>query len=199
METKEYWDEFYRKNLAPQNESNFAKEIIKYIKKNKLSDLKLIDIACGNGRDTFFFAQNGIDSTGIDFSIKPQSESPIFIKENILTFDYSNYELIYLRFIIHALKEDELNVLLTKLKQSKTDQYIFVETRSSKGISNESKTETFFKSSIGEEHFRMLYSESYLTKKLKNYFDILRVEEARGFSVYKNEDPYCIRYIMRNN
>jgi hypothetical protein len=199
METKEYWDNFYKKNLAPQNESNFAQSTLAFIQKNKLSHLKLIDIACGNGRDTFFFSRNGIDSTGIDISVHPQAESPIFLKENILIFDYSDYNLIYLRFIVHALKEDDLDRLLTKLNQANNNQYIFIETRSSKGISDESKTETYFKSAIGEEHFRMLYSEAYLTDKLKNYFVIEQIEEAQGFSIYKDEDPFCIRYILRNS
>ena len=199
METKEYWDNFYKKNLAPHNESNFAKSTLTYIQKNKLGDLKLIDLACGNGRDTFFFSRNGIDVTGIDISVQPKADSPIFLKENILTFDYSEYNLIYLRFIVHALKEDDLDRLLTKLKLANKNQYIFIETRSSKGISDESKTETYFKSAIGEEHFRMLYSEAYLTDKLKNHFLIEQIEEAQGFSIYKDEDPFCIRYILRNS
>jgi SAM-dependent methyltransferase len=199
METKEYWDDFYKKNLAPIKESNFAQVIFEYLQKNKLTNLKLIDIACGNGRDTFFFSQNGIDSTGIDISVQPQAKSPIFIKENILTFDYLAYDLIYMRFIVHALNEDDLDILLTKLKQSTKNQYIFIETRSSKGITDERKSETYFKSSIGEEHFRMLYSESYLTEKLEKYFTIEQVDEAQGFSIYKNEDPFCIRYILRNS
>lgn len=199
METREYWDDFYKKNLAPQNESNFAQETFAYIQKNQLNHLKLIDIACGNGRDTFFFSRNGIDSIGIDISVQPQSKSPVFIKENILTFNYSDYDLIYLRFIVHALKEDDLDILLTKLKQTPKNIYIFIETRSSKGISDEEKSETYFKSAIGEEHFRMLYSEPYLTEKLKTYFAVEQVEEAQGFSIYKSEDPFCIRYILRNS
>jgi tellurite methyltransferase len=199
MEIKEYWDEFYKKNLAPKNESNFAQEVFKYIKNNNLQNLKLIDLACGNGRDTFYFSKNGINSTGIDISVKPTAEEPIFLKENILNFDYSNYQLIYLRFIVHALKEDDFEILLNRIKTSKSHQYIFIETRSSKGISNENKTETFFKSSIGEEHFRMLYSENYLTEKLQKFFQIEKIEENSGFSVHKNDDPICIRYILRNN
>lgn len=198
METKQYWDDFYKKNLAPQNESNFAKETLAYIEKNQLGHLKLIDLACGNGRDTFFFSGQGIDSTGIDISVQPNAERPVFLKENILEFDYSDYQLIYLRFIVHALKEEDLDSLLNRIKESNSTQYIFIETRSAKGISDKDKIETFFKSSIGEEHFRMLYSEAYLTDKLNSYFQIESVEENNGFSIYKGEDPVCIRYVLRN-
>ena len=199
METKEYWDNFYKKNLAPITESNFAQETLAFIQKNELSQQKLIDLACGNGRDTFFFSRNGIDSTGIDISVQPTADTPVFLKENIIEFDYSDFQLIYLRFIVHALKEADLDILLSRIKQASKMQYLFIETRSAKGISDETKIETFFKSSIGEEHFRMLYSEAYLTEKLASYFRIERVEENRGFSIYKSDDPVCIRYILRNN
>lgn len=198
MEIKDYWDEFYKKNLAPKTESDFAKQTFKYIQDNKLQNLKLIDVACGNGRDTFFFSRNEIQSTGVDLSVHPKSENPHFIQEDILTFDYSNYEIIYLRFIVHALKEEDLEVLLNRLHGANQNQYLFIETRSSKGITDEVKSATFFKSSVGEEHFRMLYSEAYLTEKLANYFEIVKIEESNGFSVYKSDDPVCIRYILRS-
>jgi hypothetical protein len=44
METKEYWDNFYKKNLAPITESNFAQETLAFIQKNELSQQKLIDL-----------------------------------------------------------------------------------------------------------------------------------------------------------
>ncbi len=198
MEIKDYWDEFYKKNIVLKSESDFAKSTLKYIEEKNLHNNKLIDVACGNGRDTFYFSRNGIQSTGIDISVHPKADNPIFLKENILTFDYSNFQIIYLRFIIHALKEVDLDKLLKRLKLAHKDQYLFIETRSSKGITDKDKSETFFKSSVGEEHFRMLYSESYLTKKLNNFFHIEKVEENKGFSIYKNEDPVCIRYILKS-
>jgi len=199
MEIKEYWDDFYKKNLAPQDESNFARETLAYIQKNQLGNLKLLDVACGNGRDTFYFSRNGIESTGIDISVQPNAEIPVFLRENILEFNYTNFQLIYLRFIVHALNERDLDILLDQIKKAKKTQYIFIETRSAKGTSDKEKIETFFKSSVGEEHFRMLYSETYLSEKLRKYFKIERIEENRGFSIYKNEDPVCIRYLLRNN
>ena len=115
-----------------------------------------------------------------------------------MQFDYSAYQLIYLRFIIHALKEAELDRLINRLVETSGEEAVlFIETRSSLGITNEEKSETFFKSGIGEEHFRMLYSESYLSKKLSQNFEIIYVEENKGFSVFKGKDPVCIRYILR--
>lgn len=197
MINKEYWDKFYQKNIAPLEESDFANFVLNYIKENNLESKNLIDVACGNGRDTYFFNSNKIPSIGIDLSINPDSDDSILFKRDILDFDYSTYELIYLRFVVHALKEIELEKLIECFLKDDNQKYIFIETRSTKGITDEDASETYFKSSIGEEHFRMLYSTSYLSKKFEKHFDISFIEENRGFSIYKGEDPVCIRFILR--
>ncbi len=197
MINKEYWDNFYKSNSVTTSESEFAKFALDFLKNNgELCEYNLVDIACGNGRDTFFFAKLGIRSTGIDISVEPESKNPKFIKADILDFNYDDYNVLYLRFIIHSLTEKELDIILDNIFKSKGNKIIFIETRSTKSITNEEKSETYFKSSIGDEHFRMLYSKEYLSSKFVN-FDILYCVEDRGFSVYKTEDPYCIRYILK--
>ena len=198
MINKKYWDAFYKSNNLTIEESSFSKFTYNFIKENNLLDNKVLDIACGNGRDTFYFSKMNINSTGIDLSVKPKSKNPKFIKGNILEFDYSDYDILYLRFIIHSLTEIELDKLLKKINESSKNHILFIETRSSKEITNDEKSETFFKSSIGEEHFRMLYSKEYLTKKLSKYFEILYELEDVGLSIYKSDNPYCIRYILKS-
>ena len=55
---------------------------------------------------------------------------------------------------------------------------LVAETRSTKGVTNEAKSKTFFKSSIGKEHFRMLYSLEYLFNKLSSNFYVSYIEEC---------------------
>ena len=55
MKIKDYWDHFYKQEQAPSNESDFARFTLNYINQHQLSNIELIDVACGNGRDTFFF------------------------------------------------------------------------------------------------------------------------------------------------
>ncbi|MFT7344377.1 MAG: tellurite methyltransferase [Lentimonas sp.] len=197
MINKEYWNNFYKLDIVPRHESPFADYVMDYIISENLKDKKLIDVACGNGRDTFFFKDKGVSSTGIDLSVNPDAEDTEFIQGNILQFDYSPFELIYLRFIVHALKEVELDLLLNRIAETTGEATLFIETRSSKGVTDEDKSETFFKSGIGEEHFRMLYSEAYLTQKMNEKFEVIKVEENNGFSVFNGNDPVCIRYILR--
>ena len=49
-----HWNKFYSKKKQPIKPSNFAKFLYKkFLIKGK--GKKLIDIGCGNGRDSFFF------------------------------------------------------------------------------------------------------------------------------------------------
>lgn len=196
MTNQEYWADFYSKNIAPKTESSFAHFVLNRLNASRLENISLIDVACGNGRDTFFFAKNSIQSTGIDLAFVPKNEKINFIQENILTFDYSEFDVIHLRFIVHALKEIEFDQLLQNLKKTKKSAKIFIETRSTQGVTDESKSETYFKSSIGEEHFRMLYSKDYLRYKLEEHFDIEYLVEDQGLSIYKEEDPVCLRFVL---
>lgn len=199
MINKEYWDNFYKSNLVPQKESSFAQFTYNYLKDlANINELRLIDVACGNGRDTFYFSNMNINSTGIDLSNNPKSLYVNFLQSNILDFDYKDYNVLYLRFIVHSLTEVELDKLLSNFENISQDLLIFIETRSSKNITDEQKSETYFKSSIGSEHFRMLYSEEYLTNKLNKKFKIVYVKEDTSFSPFKGEDPFCIRYILKN-
>jgi SAM-dependent methyltransferase len=191
MRNKDYWEKFYKNNNPPENESDFAKFVLSYIIDNNITDKKMIDLGCGNGRDLNFFIRNNINCVGIDNAV----ENNEFIKnEDILKFNYDDYELIYIRFVIHSLTEEDLERLLNLI--SNRNKIIFIETRSSKNITNEERSETYFKSSIGEEHFRMLFSEKYLTKKILKLFNIIYKKEENNIAIYKNENPYCIRYII---
>ena len=49
---KKYWDKFY-KNFKIEKESKFAKFV--YYKLRKVNKkINMLDVGCGNGRDTFF-------------------------------------------------------------------------------------------------------------------------------------------------
>lgn len=193
MINKNYWDDFYLNNNLTKNQSRFAEYVLNYIKEQGLNG-HLIDVACGNGRDSFFFKEGGLEITAIDLSSKLENVD-FFIKTNLLKHDYSKYDFIYLRFVIHSLSEKEFDELISILRKNK-NAIIFIETRSTKEVTDEIKSETFFKSSIGEEHFRMLYSKDYLDKKLSK-FNIIESSEGK-YSKFGSDNPYCIRYILKN-
>lgn len=200
MNKKKYWDEFYKKEeLIPKAPSKFCLDVVNELKKyDQIGSYKLIDLACGNGRDSSFFSEIFDDVTGVDISSNNINSKYKFINSNILDIEYNGYNVFYLRFVIHSLTEDELDLFINKFTKLNHKFLIYIETRSSKGVTDEDKSETNFKSSIGEEHYRMLYSEKYLSEKLSKNFKILNVIESNGLAIYKNDDPICIRYKLTN-
>lgn len=73
-----FWDNFY-KNFAYRKESSFAHYISKKYLKNKK---KLLEIGCGNGRDSFFFSKK-LKVVAIDKSHEAiKKNSDILIKNN---------------------------------------------------------------------------------------------------------------------
>jgi tellurite methyltransferase len=197
MVNKKYWDEFYKKDRTlTYKSSNFSKYVLQYIRDNNFKG-ELVDIGCGNGKDLIYFYRNGMNVTGIDLSstIHPILQTK-FVKDDIISYDYSKFNMLYLRFVVHSLKEDELDKFLQNVSKNK-NQHIFIETRSSTVITNEDKSETFFKSCIGDTHFRMLYSKNYLTNKLSSYFNIIESNEGL-YSPFRGENPYCLRFILNS-
>jgi tRNA1(Val) A37 N6-methylase TrmN6 len=51
LNDKEYWENYYKKNFKLSEPSTFIHFASSYIKNNK----KLIELGCGNGKDSIFF------------------------------------------------------------------------------------------------------------------------------------------------
>ena len=106
---KKFWNKFYNKKSLIIQPSNFSK----FIKKNffkKKSIKNVLEIGCGNGRDTFYFSKYVKKIVSIDSSkqaiIKNKNDERmksniIFLKKNIFhKFNVlsKNFDLIYARF-----------------------------------------------------------------------------------------------------
>ena len=201
---KEYWNKFYNKNSLPFEKSDFAEFILNnYIEKGK----SLIEMGCGNGRDSIYFAKNGVKVVGID-----QTENEInflnskFKNDNIefLCEDFTNlnfkksFDYVYSRFTIHSITEDGEDRLLNwAFSNLHNDGNIFIEARSIRDdLYNEgtkiSKTENF------TDHYRRYVDKDILINKLKKIgFQIIYEIESKGLAVYKDEDPYVVRIIAK--
>lgn len=66
MKNKLFWNKFYNKDNNIKIPTAFAKFVKKKIKKT--NKINLLDVGCGNGRDTFFFIKNKIKAIGLDVS-----------------------------------------------------------------------------------------------------------------------------------
>lgn len=89
MGNKEYWDEKFEKRgkKALDPEKSLA-ENLGYFKNGSV-----LDIACGDGRNTIFLANNGFEVTGIDFSEKALERLAYFLKQRNLSANIKQIDL----------------------------------------------------------------------------------------------------------
>lgn len=114
----EHWNDFYSKKVADSEASPFAQSVLELLDPPS----RLLEVGCGNGRDSRFFFANGHSVTAID-----RSEAAIAYcqtRGQVSTIDFractlasvldelQPFDIIYSRFAIHAMPlEEELEVL----------------------------------------------------------------------------------------
>ena len=168
---RKYWKRFYEKGLTLEP-SSFAKAVLPYVKGT------LLDVGCGNYRDTNFFVFNKINAVGIDEAYGVVDEIGNYMKE------FKSPNNVYARFFWHAI---DRKLQLEILKWTKN--YIFIEARTTE---DKKKPKTY------KGHRRNFVSVKQLVEDLKdNGFEIIKLEEGTGFSKFKKEDPHLVRVIAK--
>jgi tellurite methyltransferase len=190
-----HWDNFY-KDFNLIKPSSFAK----FCLKNFLKNSTLVDIGCGNGRDSFFFANNEFNVICIDncktainliASANHPNINPICSKVGDLNF--INIDIAYSRFALHAMTEKEEDKMLEWIKKAiNSGGYFCIETRSDK--------EDMPNYHFGADHYRRPTNFKKIKQKIKNLgFTILFETEQRDLSPFKDENPLIIRLICKKD
>ena len=196
-----YWDEYYKKDAAPSFPSPFAG----YVANKLRTKQNILEIGCGNGRDSKFFSSKGHHVTGLDRSGKAielckslYSNEPIEFFFGAVTHiaktNKKQYDLIYSRFVIHAMSMDEeLEMLKTSYQLLNKNGQFFIECRSiNDPLSNTgeilSHTERI------EGHYRRFIILEELKQRLIQVgFEIIEAIESNGLANLEEEDPVVIR------
>ena len=196
-----YWDEYYKKDAAPSFPSPFAG----YVANKLRTKQNILEIGCGNGRDSKFFSSKGHHVTGLDRSGKAielckslYSNEPIEFFFGAVTHiaktNKKQYDLIYSRFVIHAMSMDEeLEMLKTSYQLLNNNGQFFIECRSiNDPLSNTgeilSHTERI------EGHYRRFIILEELKQRLIQVgFEIIEAIESNGLANLGEEDPVVIR------
>ena len=201
-----YWNKFYKKKSII-SESTFAKFTYKKILNKKV---KLLDIGCGNGRDSYFFNKKGFQVTGIDISQKAiQKNSKNEIKNlSFKKFDIgkdkikNKFDIIYCRFFVHTVDELLENKLIELIKSSKNKgTKVFFEFRNYKDkIFGKFNAEDHNKVIEFEKgHFRRIIDPKIFKKKflLKTKSKLIYQKNSINLSVVKKDNPNLTRLIFK--
>lgn len=206
-----YWDRFYaeKENVgeALYEPSLFARFVLqKYMSAGKM----VVDLGCGNGRDSVYFAQNGLHVTGIDASQtaiennqkRISMDHCVFVCDDFVSVDsiyQIQYDYCYSRFTLHAIDEQqETQILIKAYDMLKEGGYLFIEARSvhdgKYGLGQEVEKNAY----IHDDHYRRFIDMPELEQKLKDLgFVIAELEESDRFAPRQGENAVCIRAIAQ--
>lgn len=174
----EYWKQYNAQGIV-MRPSTFAYFCMPYLNKGE----SLLDVCCGNGRDTNYFAEQGLTVISFDYET-------VNLLDKVPKFGINlEFDNVYCRFVLHAIPEHlEDYVLINSHKVLKTGGLLFIETRSDAGKIDKSI----------DNHYRRLINKDELKNKLKRLnFELVYVEEAKGLSVFNDEDPVLIRIVAK--
>lgn len=186
MNESNYWkNKWSDRPLEPAN--NFARRAYVLVKSKKLKSL--LDLGCGDGRDSIYFSNKGLLVTSVDFSesgiakLKTQSQKIKCIAEDIRDIDFpdNSFDVIYAHLSLHYFDDESTSKIFDNLfRILKKGGFIFIKCKSVDDAlfgKGEKVGENMYK----KGHIRHSFTKDYMTKKLKS-FKIIRVRKTS--SVY---------------
>ena len=206
---RNYWNRYYsERNDMISSPSLFAMSIAEELAPQK----SILDLGCGNGRDSFFFLDRGLYVTGIDASDSiinelrektKNNDKALFVCDNFVkctALFQRKYDYIYSRFTLHAITEKQEEELLVNIFDAlKPSGKLFIEART---IHDDlyGKGEMVAENSFYYDgHFRRFLDPSVIEKKLIGIgFEIMSVHESKGFSKTEKSDPTLVRIIAKS-
>ena len=198
-----FWDNFYKKHTLLK-ESNFSKFIIKKITNKN----NILDVGCGDGRDTFYFNKYFNEIYGIDKSrnaIKNNMAKNIFKNIKFKKIDITKKDIklkkftnIYARFFLHTLNSYEENLfLINSYKLLNKKGLLCLEFRTNRD-SMFKKGKKISSNEHITDHYRRFIDVNTFKENLKKLrFKILYFSQGKNYSIYKNQNPHLARFIVQ--
>ena len=196
-----HWDKYYKKDKAPSFPSPFAK----YVASKLSTKQNILEVGCGNGRDSKYFSSKGHHVTGLDRSGEAielcknlYSDEPIkFFYGTIPDIAKTNkkkFDLIYSRFVIHAMSlNEELEMLKISYKLLKKNGQLFIECRSTNDPLSQKGEILSHTERVFGHYRRFIILEEFKLRLVKTGFEIVEAIENIGLAKFGEEDPMVIR------
>lgn len=209
-EKSEYWNHFYAsrdalKLSAPSQFAAFAAQ--------EAGDAHLIiEVGCGTGRDSLFFARHGFDVVAIDGSeaaiegceksrqaqgldrisftccaVGTDAFGATLIKARAVS---DGPAMAYARFFLHAITDDDEQCFFRDMAAALRDgDRLAVEYRTTRDEAGEKVT---------QPHYRRYVEPSQVAANAAKYgFAMDYSVEGYGFAKYMNDDAYVARAVFR--
>ncbi len=200
MSDKIFWEAFYSNKKGVLNPSPFAIFLVD----NYPIKGSMVELGCGNGRDSLYFADNNIDVLGIDQCKNIVAElNGIGVKNaEFKAADFTNlgnlgtFDVVYSRFTLHSVnKKQASSTMIWAYKSLNAGGRFCIEVRSILddfcGDGEEVEKDAF----VTDHYRRFIRLEEMVAELEEKGFTIDYQIEATGLAKYKNEDPSVIRII----
>lgn len=203
LDSTAFWKAYYQKHKDPAGASLFANFVLPFLQPGE----QLLEIGCGNGRDSVFFAQHGVAVSAID----QIEEEVVYLNQKYeevpnLKFQAGNMgdlstmpaQYIYSRFSIHSVnREIETQVFKWAADSLATNGLFFIEVRSILDELCGQGTEVGKYEYVTDHYRRFIEVKEIQQKALDHGFRILYCLESAGLAPYKTEDPVVIRLVLQ--
>jgi cyclopropane fatty-acyl-phospholipid synthase-like methyltransferase len=201
-----YWDDYYanRSSVARPLPSQFAT----FVAGELPGACRVVELGCGNGRDSIFFASYGHDVTGVDGSESAVKgcqalAEALGVEARFLHSNIDDPELpaslggseqdgplvIYARFFVHAITdEEEKDFFALATALTSPGDMLAVEYRTVRDQSGAKVTDAHYR--------RFVAPSSFQANALASGFEVTYAAEGFGFAKYKQDDAYCARELF---
>jgi cyclopropane fatty-acyl-phospholipid synthase-like methyltransferase len=202
-----YWDDYYasRSSVARPLPSQFAT----FVAGELTGQCRVVELGCGNGRDSIFFASYGHDVTGVDGSESAVKgcqtlAEALGVEARFLHSSIDDPELpgrlgragehdgqlvIYARFFVHAITdEEEKDFFALATQLTSPGDVLAVEYRTVRDQSGAKVTDAHYR--------RFVAPSSFQANALASGFEVTYAAEGFGFAKYKQDDAYCARELF---
>ncbi len=211
LDRSRYWNGYYSECNLPSIPSQFAV----FVLNENPSAETIIDIGCGTGRDSLFFSRQGLFCIGVDGSESAIEHCSLTASSNAISnaeflrgdlndarliedinriLDHKKIEgpvVIYARFLVHAITDDEEKSLIDLADSLLRDRggSVALEFRTERDKLQPKVTGTHFRRYVDPVHF--------FTRAQKNGFEVDYFVEGFGFAKYKQDDAHVARFILK--
>ena len=203
-EASAYWDGFYKKDLSeierPSQFAAFVASEFRYID-------TIVDVGCGSGRDSLFFATHRHRVCGVDASasavalasrraqamglancrfVQADASQPLAPQLAAALPEGSVQRLVYARFFLHAVDERTQTAFLASA--SDLGQTLAVEFRTNRDSQGARVTPTHYR--------RYIKPMTLIAEAQTRGFEVVYYTDGFGFAKYQDDDAHVARIVF---
>ncbi|MBQ9361462.1 MAG: adenylyl-sulfate kinase [Lachnospiraceae bacterium] len=203
---RKYWNQFYmRLKSGLDKPSDFAVEVNKRLRPHS----HIMELGCGNGRDSLFFLSQGHSVIAVDGSdaaidrlngLTATDKNALFVCDDFVkchALYQMQYDCVYSRFTLHAIDDDQEDELLMNTREAlNSGGMLCIEARTVHdeiyGIGEKVGHNAY---KYNDHYRRFIDAEEFRAKIEKMGFEIIECVESQGFSKTEDSDPVLMRCV----